>query len=210
VLSRPVQRALLALCLLLPTFPLPGQAWEGWPAFQEAARRITAVEAQFVQKKTLPILARPLISWGRFYYQPPRSLRWEYERPVPSILVMQGGTVKRYLKDKGVWRQESGASLPAMQTVLEEIGQWQQGRFADNPHFRAELVEGPEPQVVLLPRQEAWRKVIQRIVLTPDLKRPGVIRSVQMTEDERTFTVIEFTQVKVNGPLAADLFEKAP
>ncbi len=61
-----------------------------------------------MQKKTLPILAKPFVSQGRFFYQPPAQLRWEYDRPVRSVLMMNGGAVKRYLRD-----QEAGARRPA-------------------------------------------------------------------------------------------------
>lgn len=212
-MTRPGRRGragalLLALTLLL--FPLAGRAsaWEGWQAFQEASRKITAIEARFVQNKTLAILARPLVSSGRFCYQAPASLRWEYEKPVATVLLMKEGTLKRYLKEKGEWRVDASAALPAMQTILAEIAQWQQGRFEGNPHFRAEMLEGAEPRVILVPKEESWRKVIRRIELTPDRERPGVIRSVRMTEDERAFTLLEFTQVNLDGRLPVSLFEK--
>ena len=88
---------LLALFLLLP--PSSVRA-DSWGAFREASNRIASIEARFVQRKTLPILAKPFVSSGRFFYQPPGSLRWEYERPVRSVLLMYEGKVKRYLREK--------------------------------------------------------------------------------------------------------------
>ncbi|MCL2669707.1 MAG: outer membrane lipoprotein carrier protein LolA, partial [Syntrophaceae bacterium] len=201
----------LSLLMILFLPPAGAAAWEGWEAFREASRKITAIEARFTQQKTLAILAKPLISTGRFYYQPPRSLRWEYESPVPSVLLMREGTIKRYLKESGKWREDTSSSLPAMQMVLEEITQWQQGRFEANPHFLAELLEDPEPKVILIPREQSWKRMIQRIELTPDHHREGtgVIRSVMMVEDSRSFTVLEFTQVRLDPQFPPSLFEKA-
>jgi len=195
---------LLALLLLLSSSSV--RAESSWEAFREASSRIRSIEAQFVQRKTLPILAKPFVSSGRFFYQPPRSLRWEYERPVGSVLMMHDGNVKRYLREKEVWREDASAALPAMQTVLEEIVNWQQGRFDANPHFRVSLVESPEPRVILVPREDSWKKMIRQIELTPSREHAGVIRSVRMIEDERAFTVLEFSRFRLNRPLPASLF----
>ncbi|HEY5460592.1 MAG TPA: outer membrane lipoprotein carrier protein LolA, partial [Deferrimonas sp.] len=153
-----------------------------------------------------PILVKPFVSTGRFYYQPTRSLRWEYERPVASCLMMHEGTVKRYLKEKGQWREDASAALPAMQTVLEEIVQWQQGSFDANPHFRAELVEGAEPRVIFVPKEASWKKMIRQIELAPSRDQAGVIRSVRMVEDDKSFTLLEFAKVRLNRSLPASLF----
>ena len=197
----------LFFALLIVPSPSAGaeSAWN-WEAFREASRRITSIESQFVQKKTLPILAKPFVSSGRFFYQPPGSLRWEYERPVRSVLMMHEGKVKRYLRDKDAWKEDASASLPAMQTVLNEIVSWQQGRFDANPHFQASLVEAPEPKVVLVPREASWKKMILKIELTPSREQAGVIRSVRVIEDERAFSVLEFSQVRLNRTLPASLF----
>ena len=186
--------------------PVRAEGWQGWEAFRDASRRITSISSQFVQRKTLPILAKPFVSSGRFFYQPPGSLRWEYERPVRSVLMMHDGSVKRYLREKDAWREDASAALPAMQTILNEIVSWQQGRFEANPHFQASLVEGPEPKVLLVPREASWRKMVRQIALTPSGEQAGVIRSVRITEDEDAFTVLEFSQVRLNRPLPVTLF----
>ena len=102
---------LFGLILCLPFLFAWSDSWEG---IRDASHRITSLEARFVQKKTLPILAKPFVSQGRFFYQPPAQLRWEYDSPVRSVLIMNGDAVKRYLKDQDKWREDAGAALPAM------------------------------------------------------------------------------------------------
>jgi outer membrane lipoprotein carrier protein len=191
------------LILCLPFLLAWSDSWEG---IREASRRITSLEARFVQKKTLPILAKPFVSQGRFFYQPPTQLRWEYDSPVRSVLIMNGDAVKRYLRDQDKWREDAGAALPAMRLVMEEIMNWQQGRFDANPQFQASLVKGVEPRVVLVPKEASWRKMIQRIELTLSSEQAGVMKSVRVVEDERTDTLLEFSQVKLNRPLPSSLF----
>ena len=195
---------LLTLLFLLPLVTAWADDWEG---LREASRRIISVEARFFQKKTLPMLARPFVSEGRFFYQSPAQLRWEYDRPVRSVLIMNGGVVKRYLRDPGGWREETGASLSAMRVVMEEITNWQQGRFDLNPHFEATLSTDPELRVTLVPREASWGKMIRRIELTLSREQAGVMKGVRIVEDERSFTDLDFNQVRTNRPLPASLFE---
>ncbi len=197
--------ALFGLLLLIPVLAAWADSWEG---LRDASRTITSVEARFVQKKTLPILAKPFVSGGRFFFQKPGSLRWEYDRPVRSVLLLHAGSVKRYLRERDAWREESGAPLSAMQTVLGEILNWQQGRFDANPHFQASLERGPETRVILVPKEPSWKKMIRQIELTLSASQIGVMKSVRVVEDERSFTVLEFDQVKLNRPLPASLFER--
>jgi outer membrane lipoprotein carrier protein len=207
-LDRPACRPLVPLIgfiLLLPILVGWADSWEG---LREASRRITSVEARFVQKKTLPMLSRPFVSEGRFFFQAPGLLRWEYDRPVRSVLIMNGSAVKRYLCDAGGWREETGASLTAMRVVLEEIVNWQQGRFDANPHFQASLSADPELRVTLVPREPSWGKMIRRIELTFSREQAGVMKSVRVVEDERSFTDLDFSQVRINRSLPASLFEK--
>ena len=195
--------SLFGLILLLPLLVAWADSWEG---LRDASRRITSVEALFVQKKTLPMLSRPFVSEGRFFFQVPGSLRWEYDRPVRSVLIMNGGAVRRYLREAGGWREDAGASLTAMRVVLEEIVNWQQGRFEANPHFQALLSADPEPRVTLVPREPSWGKMIQRIELTLSREQAGVMKGVRVVEDERSFTELDFSQVRTNRPLPASLF----
>ena len=199
---RPVV-ALFALLFLLPLVIAWADSWEG---LRDAFRRITSVEARFVQKKTLPMLSKPFVSEGRFFYQAPAQLRWEYDRPVRSILIMNNGAVKRYLREPGGWREDAGASLTAMRVVLEEIANWQQGRFDLNPHYQASLSTDPEPRVTLIPREASWGKIIRRIELTLSREQAGVMKGVRLVEDERSFTDLSFSQIRTNRSLPASLF----
>ena len=114
--------------------------------------------------------------------------------------MMNGDAVKRYLKEQDKWREETGAALPAMRMVMEEILNWQQGRFDANPHFQASLAKGPEARIILVPKEASWQKMIQQIELTLSREQAGVMKSVRVVEDERSFTVLEFDQVDSTGP----------
>ena len=194
---------------LVPVLVMLSVGWaDSWEQLKTTAGTITSVQAEFVQEKHLPILARPLVSKGVFYYQAPRSLRWEYRWPLQSILVMHGGRVRRFVSTGASgFSEESGPGLDAMQVVLEDITQWLAGRFDDNPMFQAHLES--ERRIVLVPRDEAFRTVIQRIVL--DLaEQPGVMQSVAIYESKDAFTQMTFSNTVLNAKIDDAFFQEIP
>ena len=188
---------ILVLSLLLVSW---GDTWD---QIRKTARDITSVEAEFVQKKHMAILAKPLVSKGKLYFHVPRSLRWEYSTPVNSILLMHEGTVTRYIKKGDSVTKDSSARLQSMQIVLQEITMWMKGNFDANPGFRPELMPGRI--IMLTPREKSMSEIIQRIELRLS-SRPGVIQSVRIYESEKSYTVIEFANVKMNGNIPDSLF----
>ncbi|MDY0282368.1 MAG: outer membrane lipoprotein carrier protein LolA [Salinivirgaceae bacterium] len=195
---------------LVPALALLCIGWaDSWEQVKTTADSVTSVQAEFVQEKHLPILARPLVSKGVFYYQAPRSLRWEYRWPVQSILSMHDGRVRRFVSTDGApgFREESGAGLEAMQVVMGEITQWLAGRFDDNPMFQTHLEAGR--RIVLVPKDDAFQKVIRRIVLNLS-QQPGVMQSVVIYESEDAFTQLTFSKTVINAKIEDTLFQKIP
>lgn len=176
-----------------------------WEELRSAAGSVTSLSADFVQEKHMRILARPLISRGVFYFQSPASLRWEYRKPVRNILLMHDNRTERWIDTGSGLTQESGAGLQAMQIVLEQISQWLGGRFDENPLFAARLEPGPK--IVLVPKEEAFARMIHHIDLVLS-ERPGIIDSVVIYESDDSFTRLVFTNAVLNQPLDAALFRK--
>ncbi len=191
----------IAVLLVSLTFLSWGDSWD---QIRKTAKDISSVEAEFVQKKHMAILAKPLVSKGKLYFQVPRSLRWEYVTPVNSILLMHEGTVTRFIKKGNNITKDSSARLQSMQIVLQEIIMWMKGNFDANPGFRPELKPGRI--IVLTPKEKSMAAIIQRIELKLS-DRPGVIQSVRIYENEKSFTVIDFMKVKMNTELPVSLFK---
>lgn len=185
-------------------------AWaDSWEGIRSAASGITSIQAEFEQQKHLPILTKPLVSKGVFYYRTPNSLRWEYRSPVQSILVMHNGRIHRWIKDSQTqnFRQESGASLDAMQVVFGEITQWLAGKFDENPLFAASIEPGYK--IILTPKQKEMGTVLQRIEVELDAQ-PGVIRRVLIYESDAAYTEMIFTQTKLNQAIDTAVFQNVP
>lgn len=180
---------------------------DSWETLRTTAATVTSVQADFVQEKHLPILTKPLVSKGVFYYQTPGALRWEYRTPVQSIMVMHAGRTRRFVAGPSGWTEESGPGLEAMQVVMAEISQWLAGRFDANPMFDATLEPGR--RIRMTPKEEAMRQVIRRIELNL-ADQPGVMQSVVIYESEEAFTRMTFSNTVLNTKIDEAIFRSAP
>ena len=194
--------------LLLACFLTVGWG-ESWEDINRETAGIESVQAEFIQHKHLKILTKPLVSKGKFYFQKPDSVRWEYYSPVRSVLLMHRGNVKRYtLGSRGMVEDSSGA-LSSMQVVVQEIGLWSQGRFEESAYFKAEFVAGKGRKIILTPREASFAAMIARIIITPSPERKGAIKSVKIVESEGNYTLLDFTDVKMNEKIGESVFRKA-
>ena len=202
--KKPKRHFIISTFLLLTAFMCIGWA-DSWEELKTAAATVTSVRAGFTQEKHMKILARPLVSEGLFYFQAPDSLRWEYIHPVRSILLLHQGKAKRFVQRDGRLIEDASANLQSMQVVVQEITQWLNGRFDENPAFAARLEPGRK--IVMVPRDESFAKLIRRIeILLSD--RPAVIKSVIIYENEDSFTKLDFKDVILNQKLDDDLFQE--
>jgi outer membrane lipoprotein-sorting protein len=202
--NKHVIRRLLLLLLLLSAGLCLGWA-DSWESIRAAAENVNAISADFVQEKHLPILAKPLVSNGRFVYRRPDSLRWEYRSPVKSVLLMIDGKARRFVESEQGLVEDVSARMQATQFVMPEIGGWLSGRFEDNPMFDARLEE--DGRIVLIPKDEGMARFIQRIELHLS-ERPGVIEQVLIFEGEEAYTRMQFTDIQVNPVIEDRLFRE--
>ncbi|MDX9746602.1 MAG: outer membrane lipoprotein carrier protein LolA [Syntrophales bacterium] len=198
----------LAGVVILVCFCLVGWG-ETWEEIERDAADIVSIRAEFSQYKHLKILAKPLVSQGRFYFQKPDSIRWEYRDPVKSVLLMHRGDVRRFTVGSRGLVEEAAGAVSSMQIVVREIGLWSQGRFRESDHFRAEIRRGGEGTLVLTPRDKAFAAMIERIEIVPSPRRKGAIKSVKIVESEGNFTLLTFANVEMNEKIAETVFRNA-
>lgn len=197
----------IRLQMLLIAVTLLSLGWtSSWDSIRAAADAVKTVRADFTQEKHLPILKKPLVSTGRFAYQSPGDLRWEYLEPVRSILLMYKGETRRFLESEGRLVPDQSAGLAAMSVVMDQITTWLKGRFDDNPMFAAELAAGGK--IVLTPTAAGMAEMIDRIELQL-ADRPGAIDTVTIYEGEAAFTRLNFRNLRLNPQLDERLFQEA-
>lgn len=164
---------------------------------------LQSIQADFIQEKHLKILVRPIISTGTFIFQAPQSLRWEYRTPVPSILLMHGGRVKKFIEKDGRLVEDKGMGLDSMQVVLGEISNWLDGRFSDNDMFS---VSFPDESIVLLtPKEQALAGMISKIELKL-ADRKGLLDEVTIFEGPESYTKMIFKNRALNEEIPVSVF----
>ena len=179
---------------------------QDWASLKETFRNIRSVKAEFLQKRYLKILTKPLLSEGKLFFYIPNSLRWEYLTPLRSVMLQKGSTVQIYNFFEGEWKPEMRESVEATRMVLAEISQWFQGRFDESKAFKQLYSPGPPARVTMLPG-EGVNRFIQRIEIVLSVK-PGVIDRVEIEEPGGSRTSIEFRNVEINSSFSSEVFEK--
>ena len=62
------------------------------PRLEASQKKITALSGEFTQRNRLKLFKQKLKSKGRFSFQTPRKIRWEYLDPDPSTMTLDGNT----------------------------------------------------------------------------------------------------------------------
>lgn len=170
---------------------------------KKEAESVFSVRAEFIQKKHMKILAKPLISKGIVLFKRPKSVRWEYLSPVKSVLLMDKGRVRRFIESDTGLVEDTGAGIQIMQFVLQEISFWLSGEFNQSPNFSATLLAART--ILLQPKEESFSRVIERIELKlSDI--PGVMDRVLIFENKDTYTEYTFHNTTVNTAIDDSLF----
>ena len=179
---------------------------QDWASLREASKNIRSVKGEFIQKRYLQILTEPLLSEGRFFFYASGSLRWEYLRPLRSVMLQKGDTLQLYHFSEGVWKPEMTQAVESRRMVLAEISQWFQGRFDETKTFTHLYFPGPPARVILTPK-EGINRFIHRVEIVLSA-RPGVIDRVEIEEPGGSRTSIEFRNMEINSNLPSEIFEK--
>jgi outer membrane lipoprotein-sorting protein len=203
-------RALLLCAALLWGGAATAAPWfSDWEGIRKAAATVKTIETSFVQTKTLKILTKPLVSRGVMAYRRPNDLRWEYQSPLQTLLVVRHGNAQRLLKHGGAWVTDSSAKLEAMKVVLGEISLWLDGNFGASKTFKPALraaTTGQPAHVELVPLDPSLAKIISRIDIT-FAERPGTVSAIDIYEGNEGLTHIAFENPRFDGDIPDQRFE---
>ncbi len=196
---------LLAVILLLP----PGARADDFARLRKDSARISTISADFIQKKSMKILSKPLVSEGKFYFSAPDSIRWEYSKPLKSIVLSGKGNTKRYIASEGKMVEDKTGGAQAMKMVLDEVAGWMRGNFDSNPSFTVTLKEGPDTVITLTPAGKNMTGMIEKVEITLSRKE-ALIKTVRIIESANAETRIDFINVVINQKINPAVFQDIP
>jgi outer membrane lipoprotein-sorting protein len=199
----------LALTFVTARAALSAEWTQNWDSIRAAAQQVKSIRAEFVQKKEMKILTRPLVSAGVFYYVAPDKIRLEYVSPVKSILRMNAKGIQRLFWRDDRFVKDTAISVDALQVVYRDIRNWLNGDFSANKSFASALDQGPPAKIVLTPKDAAMKQFLDRIEIGL-AARPGVLESITLSEGNAATTRIEFKSASLNQALPENLFEIEP
>jgi len=196
----------LACCILLLSMPISVSA-DSFEQLRKESANIKTIQASFVQKKFMKILTKPLISEGLFYYIAPDSFRWEYLKPLRSVVIVHKGETRRYTASGGKMIEDKSGGAQAMKIVLSEVTGWMSGKFDQNPSFTATLKEGTNTTLITLkPVGKSMSGMIEKIEITISQKT-ATVKSVKIIESANAATLIDFTNVEINKAISSSVFQ---
>lgn len=205
-----MRRAVVLLSFMLAALAPPGTISARSDAqildsLKKEAEKIQTISSKFIQKKHLAMFERTLRSQGKFYYQSPDCLRWEYTSPYEQGFALCGESGLEWNEISGE-KEINTAGNPLWRTLAEQLIAWSR-LDVDRLREKYEIaVRGKSPLVLeLVPRTEAMRGVISRLVLHLAEKR-GVIREISFFEPDGDNTRIEFKDTQTNVSLPEGIF----
>ena len=200
-----VVMVLLFSSMALGAGNIPRNDWRNnWQSIKTAISHIQSVKASFVQEKHMKILIKPLVSKGVFFFQKPDSLRWEYLTPIRSVLVFHNASVQYFFMGSHGLTKTAGSGIQAMEVWLQEMANWLNGRFDENPAFDMRLIPGSK-KIILTAKDPSIGRFVRKIEIYL-ARQPGGIKSVWIYESKDSYTRLIFKNLTFNDNLKPDLF----
>jgi outer membrane lipoprotein-sorting protein len=196
-----VKRLVAVLALLGPALAFaaaPPDADVILKHLDEASKKVTALDGDFVQHNRVKLFKQELTSKGRIKFEAPRHIVWEYTEPDPSTLVLDGN--KATLTQPGaaprVFDLEHDAT---MRTIFDQLLLWLgPGSLAQakNDYELTTSGSAAEPVLGLTPRPSSpVAKAFQKIELKLDGKT-WLLKAIKLVEKNGDEKEIVFTRMQ--------------
>lgn len=200
---------LFGLVLALATLPATAPAAEPTEilnSLRSKAAGVATIVSDFKQEKRLSMFDSVLVSTGRFYFDRPDKLRWEYIDPLIEGFAISGDKGTRWTDSVENRRQFVLRQDPVMHIVAGQLLAW---ATFDLDRLRQEYdiaLDGASPVVLrLTPRGDEARRILQCLLIEFSPSGETVAR-VELREQGEDFTRITFSGTVINQPLDAGLF----
>jgi len=165
-----------------------------------------SIQSEFIQEKRLSFLSENIISKGKFYFNSPNQLRWEYSEPFEYIIVFNDKNI--FIKDEGnisTFDTESNKMFSEINNMM--IGSIQGSLFTDSERFNVKYFENTSQYLLELdPKLPEMKSMIKTIKIYIDKSNISV-SSIKMIESSDDYTSINFTNRIMNQPIDNNKFE---
>ena len=180
---------------------------------KEIIRQITASSKQlktlrcdFVQRKTISILADEMVSEGSLSFKQTDKVRWEYTKPYQYEFVMNGDKVMVGSETtKNVIDVNSSKVFREISKII--ISGINGAGIFDQSKFAAEFMVGAkENMVILTPKQKEIKQLFNKIRICFNTS-DDTVNSVEIEEINEDKTFIEMKNKQINKELGDEIFD---
>jgi outer membrane lipoprotein-sorting protein len=180
---------------------------------EDLAKRLGAVKTlrcRFEQRKYLAVFDDVVTSQGTLALAVPDKLRWEYVKPLKSVLTVDGRRAQRERtsrKGETTRRAYSLDDEPVTEITTRQVFLWTRGEFAKaRKGYDLALVTEKPIVVRAVPKDRRVKDVVASIGLTfSDDRR--MLTGVTLVEAGEARTEITFQDVEIDPPLDDALFK---
>ncbi len=170
---------------------------------QSASDKVATFSCDFVQERNLALFAEPVLFYGSLSVARPDRLRWEFSKPLPSVLIFSGDQGIRCSGDTPPVHFDLGSD-PIMRTVAEQLWLWLGGDYSKLKDLY--LLEKTGPATLRIsPQDDTVAEYIDAVFITFSVvdRQPEV---VEIREPGGDSTLITFHSCVLNNSPAEILF----
>lgn len=171
---------------------------------QEFSKKLTTIACDFTQVKKLQYLEVDLESSGKFWFQSPDKVRWEYRDPYNYIVLLNEGKLN-LISDNN----ENEIDMRSNE-IFEEINALiisaVSGNIFDNPSYSVKAFENDVYyKIELKPVSSSIAMMIEQMELYFDKENYSVSK-IKMIEPSSDYSLISFTNQQFNEPVHDNIF----
>ncbi len=174
-------------------------------SLERAGRSLKTMQASFLETKVIVLLEEKQESRGTVMMHIPGRLRWNYETPQPSVLLIKQDKFARYIPaSKQVFRGSARGEADLL--VGFGPGAAGLGKKYQVTLLGEEAVEGCSTHVLDLKPSAGGSGLFSAIRLWVDRER-SIPLQTRLTEPTGDHTTIRFERVRINEALPAKAFD---
>lgn len=171
---------------------------------ENMSKATTSIESDFLQEKNLSVLSEKIISKGHFVFKKENLLRWEYLSPSKYLIVINKEKV--IIKDEKKTNKYDMNSNKVFKEINDIMVSCVQGTIFKSNKFKTVYYENEKYyKLELLPQVKNMKETFKKINLYFD-KNVTSVAKMEMVEVNEDLTLIEFSNKKVNAPVADNIF----
>jgi outer membrane lipoprotein-sorting protein len=179
---------------------------------EERNGKINSLAVKFSQEKRFSFMTKPIISTGFMLFEHPGRIRFDIVEPFQTSLLDNGKKMGRYEFVDGQWRAMQLGGGKSVKLVMEQIGQWIQGKFSTQEAiFNLSVMAGDPNEYVVLclqPKNKQFLQYIKEIRIHISAPPGYGITRIDILEPEGDSFALVFGSELVNCQFLEEYFTR--